>query len=102
MPIYEYRCSACGFQKEYLQKVSDPLLTVCPECRKETFSKMLSAPGFQLKGSGWYATDFKDKGKPKAGDKAAGEAKTETKSETAAAPAAAAAPPAPSGGTTSS
>jgi putative FmdB family regulatory protein len=104
MPIYEYRCSACGFQKEYLQKVTDPLLTVCPECRKETFSKMLSAPGFQLKGSGWYATDFKDKGKPKeaakAGDKAAGEAKTETKSETAATPAAA--PSAPSGGTTSS
>jgi putative FmdB family regulatory protein len=103
MPIYEYRCSACGFQKEYLQKVSDPLLTVCPECRKETFSKMLSAPGFQLKGSGWYATDFKDKGKPKesakADDKPAGEAKTESKSDAAPAPAA---PAAPAGGTTSS
>jgi putative FmdB family regulatory protein len=62
MPIYEYRCSSCGFQKEYLQKVSDPVLSVCPECGKSTFSKMLSAAGFQLKGSGWYATDFKNSG----------------------------------------
>lgn len=59
MPIYEYRCSECGFQKEYLQKMSDAPLSTCPECGKETFSKMLSAAGFQLKGSGWYATDFK-------------------------------------------
>ncbi|WP_430626796.1 FmdB family zinc ribbon protein [Thiobacter aerophilum] len=59
MPIYEYRCSSCGFQKEYLQKMSDAPLTTCPECGKETFAKMLSAAGFQLKGSGWYATDFK-------------------------------------------
>ncbi len=67
MPIYEYRCSSCGFQKEYLQKVSDPLLTVCPECKQETFSKMLTAAGFQLKGGGWYVTDFKNKGsKPEA------------------------------------
>ena len=62
MPIYEYRCSSCGFQKEYLQKVSDPLLSVCPECSKETFGKMLTAAGFQLKGGGWYATDFKNSG----------------------------------------
>lgn len=62
MPIYEYRCSSCGFQKEYLQKVSDPLLTVCPECSKETFGKMLTAAGFQLKGGGWYVTDFKNSG----------------------------------------
>jgi putative FmdB family regulatory protein len=62
MPIYEYRCSSCGFQKEYLRKVSDPALSVCPECGKSTFSKMLSAAGFQLKGSGWYATDFKNTG----------------------------------------
>src|SRR5260370_35183288 len=62
MPIYEYRCSSCGFQKEYLRKLSDPVLTDCPECGKETFSKMLSAAGFQLKGSGWYATDFKNSG----------------------------------------
>lgn len=72
MPIYEYRCSACEFQKEYLQKVSDPLLSVCPECGKETFGKMLTAAGFQLKGGGWYATDFKNNGaKPAA--KMAGE-----------------------------
>jgi len=62
MPIYEYRCSSCGFQKEYLQKVTDPVMSVCPECHKKTFSKMLSAAGFQLKGSGWYATDFKNSG----------------------------------------
>lgn len=59
MPIYEYRCSDCGFQKEFIQKMSDAPLTTCPECGKETFGKMLSAAGFQLKGSGWYATDFK-------------------------------------------
>jgi len=77
MPIYEYRCSSCGFQKEYLQKISDPVMSVCPECHKQTFSKMLSAAGFHLKGSGWYATDFKNSGsKPAAktavetGDKA--------------------------------
>jgi putative FmdB family regulatory protein len=67
MPIYEYRCSSCGFQKEYLQKINDPVMSVCPECNKKTFSKMLSAAGFQLKGSGWYATDFKHSGaKPSA------------------------------------
>jgi putative FmdB family regulatory protein len=67
MPIYEYRCATCGFQKEYLQKVSDPRLTHCPECGKPTFDKLLTAAGFQLKGSGWYVTDFRDKGaKPKA------------------------------------
>src|SRR6266540_2006414 len=60
MPIYEYRCSSCGFQKEYLQKVTDPVKTVCPECGRKTFSKMLTAAGFHLKGSGWYATDFRN------------------------------------------
>jgi putative FmdB family regulatory protein len=65
MPIYEYRCDACGFQKEFLQKMSDTPLTTCPECSKATFSKLLSAAGFQLKGSGWYATDFKGGAKPK-------------------------------------
>lgn len=85
MPIYEYRCSSCGYQKEYLQKVSDPVLTVCPECNKSTFSKMLTAAGFQLKGSGWYATDFRNS-KPAA--KSAGDtkstqsdAKTDSKTE---------------------
>jgi len=62
MPIYEYRCLSCGFQKEYLQKINDPVMSVCPECSKSTFSKMLSAAGFKLKGSGWYATDFKNSG----------------------------------------
>jgi len=65
MPIYEYRCAACGFQKEYLQKMSDAPLTDCPECGKPSFGKMVSAAGFQLKGSGWYATDFKHGAKPK-------------------------------------
>ena len=64
MPIYEYRCSSCGFQKEYLQKVTDPLLSTCPDCGLETFQKMLTAAGFHLKGSGWYATDFKGGCKP--------------------------------------
>jgi putative FmdB family regulatory protein len=59
MPIYEYRCDACGFQKEHLQKLSDNPLTTCPDCKQESYSKLLSAAGFQLKGSGWYATDFK-------------------------------------------
>jgi putative FmdB family regulatory protein len=64
MPIYEYRCATCGFENEYLQKVSDPLLTDCPDCGKPTFNKLVSAAGFQLKGNGWYATDFKNSGKP--------------------------------------
>ena len=59
MPIYEYRCDSCGHQKEHLQKLSDPLLTTCPACGKESYNKLLSAAGFQLKGNGWYATDFR-------------------------------------------
>ena len=62
MPIYEYRCGACGFQKEYLQRMSDAPLTDCPECGKSEFNKMVTAAGFQLKGNGWYVTDFKNKG----------------------------------------
>ncbi len=62
MPIYAYRCTACGFEKDVMRKLSDPLLTTCPECNTENFSKQLTAPGFQLKGSGWYATDFKGGG----------------------------------------
>ena len=65
MPIYEYRCSACGYQNDYLQKHSDPLLSECPECGKSTFEKQVTAAGFQLKGTGWYATDFKNNGKSK-------------------------------------
>jgi putative FmdB family regulatory protein len=60
MPIYEYRCGECGFQKEFLQRVSDAQLTDCPECGKAALKKLLSAAGFQLKGTGWYATDFKN------------------------------------------
>lgn len=82
MPIYEYRCEACGFQKEFLQRISDAPLRDCPECGKQTLSKMVTAAGFQLKGSGWYATDFKNKGGSKAATTSGGdEAKAESKPE---------------------
>ena len=71
MPIYEYRCTSCGHQQEFLQKVSDAPLTQCTACGKPTFSKLLSAAGFQLKGSGWYATDFKNSGSKSAKTEAA-------------------------------
>jgi putative FmdB family regulatory protein len=63
MPIYAYRCDACGFRKDVLQKMSDLALSTCPSCSAESFIKQLSAPAFQLKGTGWYVTDFRDKGK---------------------------------------
>jgi putative FmdB family regulatory protein len=72
MPIYAYRCSSCDCQKDVMQKMSDAPLSTCPECGKETFSKQLTAAGFQLKGNGYYVTDFKggaqkpDAGKPDA------------------------------------
>ena len=59
MPIYAYKCGSCGHAKDVLQKIADAPLTDCPACGKPTFSKQLTAAGFQLKGSGWYATDFK-------------------------------------------
>lgn len=59
MPIYAYRCAACGHAKDVLQKMSDAPLTTCPACGAEAFSKQVTAAGFQLKGSGWYATDFR-------------------------------------------
>jgi putative FmdB family regulatory protein len=59
MPIYSYRCESCGFDKDVLQKVSDAPLTVCPSCSQSSFKKQLTAAGFQLKGSGWYVTDFR-------------------------------------------
>ena len=59
MPIYAYRCAACGHAKDVLQKLSDAQLTICPACGAETFTKQVTSAGFQLKGSGWYATDFK-------------------------------------------
>jgi putative FmdB family regulatory protein len=74
MPIYAYGCSSCGLQKDVMQKMSDAPLTICPECGKETFAKQLTAVGFQLKGSGYYATDFKNP------------PKTETKAEPTCAP----------------
>ncbi len=67
MPIYAYRCSTCGYAKDLLQKMSDPLLTECPQCHAATFQKQVTAAGFQLKGSGWYVTDFR--GGDKAGSK---------------------------------
>ena len=93
MPIYEYRCSACGHELEVLQKLSEAPLVGCPACGKDSLTKLVSAAGFQLKGSGWYATDFKNSGrKPetnKAADKngnaagASGESKGESKTESA-------------------
>lgn len=62
MPIYAYRCESCGFAKDVLQKVSDAPLSDCPECGKSSFKKQLTAAGFQLKGSGWYVTDFRNNG----------------------------------------
>ncbi len=62
MPIYAYKCSACGHEQDVLQKMSDPVLTVCPECEQETYTKQVTAAGFQLKGSGWYVTDFRNNG----------------------------------------
>lgn len=94
MPIYEYRCSSCGHKLESLQKLADAPLVTCPSCGKQTLTKLLSAAGFQLKGSGWYATDFKGSGsKPadkaadapsasKDGDTKSAETKTEAKAET--------------------
>ena len=81
MPIYEYRCSSCGNEHEVLQKISEPLLTTCPTCRKDTLTKLVSAAGFQLKGSGWYATDFKNGSKPAAKTEAKPEAKADGKTD---------------------
>jgi putative FmdB family regulatory protein len=105
MPIYAYRCAACGFAKDALQKMSDAPLTVCPSCGKPEFKKQVTAAGFQLKGSGWYVTDFKGgSGGSAAPAVSAGEGgaksdnKTEAKSD--AAPAVPAAPAAPATGAT--
>jgi putative FmdB family regulatory protein len=107
MPIYAYKCSACGFAKDALQKMSDAPLTVCPACGASAFEKQVTAAGFQLKGSGWYVTDFRDGGGKKAepataaaaaknGDAAAAPATTAEASSPAPAPAPAPSPaPAP-------
>jgi putative FmdB family regulatory protein len=113
MPIYAYKCDACGHRQDVLQKISDPLLTVCPACGAAAFSKQLTAAGFQLKGSGWYATDFKNGGTPakpdaakpegdggakpadsSTADKSAAPAAAQAAGTEAAKPATAAAPPA--------
>ena len=111
MPIYAYRCAACGHSKDVLQKMSDPVLTACPNCGADEFRKQVTAAGFQLKGSGWYVTDFRGGAKPSGegaaaanGDKTAGAPATDTKNgdstpaaaaKSDSAPAAAAASPAP-------
>lgn len=93
MPIYEYECGNCKFYSEVMQKISDPPLRKCPSCGKNTFRRLISAPVFRLKGSGWYETDFKsdqeakrnlagdDKDAPAEKDDAKTEAKAESKSE---------------------
>ncbi len=83
MPIYAYKCSACGHTKDALQKMSDAPLTVCPACGQATFSKQVTAAGFQLKGGGWYVTDFKG------GNQPASTAKTDADAKPAITPAAA-------------
>jgi putative FmdB family regulatory protein len=109
MPIYAYRCDACGHAKDVLQKVSDAPLTTCPACGAEQFRKQVTAAGFQLKGSGWYVTDFRDKGgsakpaaKPDGGAApSGGDAGGSGPASTAPAPAPASAPassPAPAAG----
>ena len=98
MPIYAYKCSSCGHADDVLQKISAAPLTNCPACGKATYSKQVTAPQFQLKGSGWYVTDFRGGNKPDADakpdaktdaktDGAKADTKTDTKAEPAAAPA---------------
>ena len=88
MPIYAYKCSACGHARDVLQKMSDPVLTVCPACGAESFTKQLTAAGFQLKGSGWYATDFKGGGVPAPASGSSDDAPAPAAKDTAGAPAA--------------
>lgn len=95
MPIYAYRCEECGFSKDVLQKISDPVLTVCPSCAKPSFKKQVTAAGFQLKGSGWYATDFRG-GSSGAAAGSGESAPAAAKESCASCPAAAAASPAAS------
>ncbi|AWL04967.1 FmdB family zinc ribbon protein [Massilia oculi] len=98
MPIYAYRCEECGFTKDVLQKMSDPVLTVCPSCAKPSFKKQVTAAGFQLKGTGWYVTDFRGGTPPATGAAGNGAAAaTPAASTEASAPAAAPAAPAAPG-----
>jgi putative FmdB family regulatory protein len=81
MPIYAYKCASCGHAKDVLQKISDAPLTSCPACGAESFTKQITAAGFQLKGSGWYVTDFRggNNGKPATDSKASETAATDAK-----------------------
>jgi len=94
MPIYAYRCASCGHAKDVLQKISDPQLSVCPSCGADAFRKQVTAAGFQLKGSGWYATDFRNG----SGAAAAATSTAAPASSDAAAPAASTAPSSSSSG----
>lgn len=88
MPIYAYRCEECGFAKDVLQKISDEPLSVCPSCGKSSFQKQVTAAGFQLKGSGWYVTDFRNgsaAGATSAAEPASGSASSATSDNAAAA-----------------
>lgn len=84
MPIYEYQCTACGHSLEAIQKIADEPLKECPNCHRPDLTKLISASGFQLKGSGWYVTDYSAKGKAKTkestGDSSAATDTTSTKS----------------------
>jgi len=100
MPIYAYKCASCGHAKDVLQKISDPALTECPACGQSTFSKQLTAAGFQLKGSGWYVTDFKGGSSGAAAGAAAGTAgAAATATDAAASPASASSESAPAAST---
>jgi putative FmdB family regulatory protein len=90
MPIYAYRCDECGFAKDVLQKISDPVLTVCPSCGKSSYKKQVTAAGFQLKGTGWYVTDFRGGSAPATGTAPSADGASSTGSSTTAAPAPAA------------
>ena len=83
MPIYAYRCADCGHAQDFLQKISDGPIAECPSCGSKNFAKQVTAAGFQLKGGGWYVTDFRDSGKKdgKKPDSGGGSSSTETKSD---------------------
>lgn len=109
MPIYAYKCASCGHAKDVLQKISDAPLSVCPACGQSSFQKQLTAAGFQLKGSGWYVTDFREGNKPAAAAPAPGgesaapaQAQPATTAPAAAPAAAPSATPAPAASTTPS
>lgn len=105
MPIYAYRCASCGHSRDVLQKISDPVLTTCPACGVDQFQKQVTAAGFQLKGSGWYVTDFRNgaaaAGAPAAAPAAGGDSPAATPAP-ASAPAPAPAPSSDGGGTSAS